>query len=300
MRRCILLFVIGLVAQAAWGVTFRAAIDDSRWEMEASKFNCRLSQPVPDYGQAKFEHEAGEDVRFTLTSVQRIVASPDAQLVAEAPPWQPGTAPHPIGTVKVGRNSGNIEVGTVFARQMLAFLSQGLAPTFTRSDWQGTGEPLRVGLSAANFPAAFDEYNGCVDHLLPVNYRQVARTALLFPPATYQLSDAARKRLDLIALYIRNDDSVRTVYVDGHSDNLGRRLLNRDLSKKRADAVTAYLVAQGVDQTMITTRFHGERYPVVPNTSAGNRARNRRVTVRLERAAGSAVEQTPGTAAGGS
>ncbi len=34
---------------------------------------------------------------------------------------------------------------------------------------------------------------------------------------------------------------------------------------------------------MITTRYHGERYPVKPNNSAANRAANRRVTIRLER-----------------
>jgi outer membrane protein OmpA-like peptidoglycan-associated protein len=47
--------------------------------------------------------------------------------------------------------------------------------------------------------------------------------------------------------------------------------------------VTNYLISQGVPEEMITTRYHGERYPVVPNTSAENRARNRRVAIRLER-----------------
>ena len=102
------------------------------------------------------------------------------------------------------------------------------------------------------------------------------------------MSPATRERLDLIALYVSADDSIQSIYVDGHSDNLGRRLLNRDLSKRRAEVVTRYLVQLGVPEDKIVTRYHGERYPVVPNTSAENRARNRRVTVRLEREGGTA------------
>lgn len=71
--------------------------------------------------------------------------------------------------------------------------------------------------------------------------------------------------------------------MDGHSDNLGRRLMNRDISKRRAEEVTAYLISLGLDPAMITTRYHGERYPVVENNSKKNRDRNRRVTIRLER-----------------
>ncbi|MCY1463599.1 hypothetical protein D9M71_815110 [compost metagenome] len=44
-----------------------------------------------------------------------------------------------------------------------------------------------------------------------------------------------------------------------------------------------YLKANGVPEEQITMRFHGERYPLVANNSAPNRARNRRVTLQLSR-----------------
>jgi hypothetical protein len=53
--------------------------------------------------------------------------------------------------------------------------------------------------------------------------------------------------------------------------------------------VADYLKSQGIAEEQITLRFHGEQYPLVPNTNAGNRARNRRVNVQLER--GPAVEK---------
>lgn len=264
-------------------VTFRTSIDDAKWELEASKFSCTLSQAIPAFGQAMFEHEAGEQVRFILKPTENIHFSKGAKLVAEAAPWQPGISPRPIGTVKAEDITGHLKVKPSYAKNMLAALYKGMMPTFTASNWYDTDESLRVAVSAVNFQSAYSDYVGCTAGLLPVNYRQVARTAILFPSAAWRLSDASRERLDLIALYVKNDDSVKSVYVDGHSDNMGRRLMNRDLSKRRAEEVTAYLINLGLEATMITTRYHGERYPVVENNNKANRDRNRRVTIRLEK-----------------
>lgn len=284
MRVCLLILILILPFQMARAVTFRASIDDSSWKMESSKFACRLSQYIPSYGLAVFKHDAGEKVSFELTPTQKEQITGTAHLVAEAPPWQPGLAPKTIGDVHAQPGTGVVDVPNPLAKGMLAALYRGLTPTFTTDQWYGTPELLKVGISAANFQGAYTDYLNCVAGLLPVNFKQVARTALLFPSAQTSISDSARERLKLIALYVKADDSVQKVYVDGHSDNVGRRLLNRDLSKKRAEAVTQYLVKQGVPEDRIITRYHGERYPVVPNTTPENRARNRRVTIRLERA----------------
>ncbi len=267
----------------SYALTFMADIDQSKWNVEASQFFCRLEQVVPSYGIARFFHEAGEKVVFKLEPTQKESMAGVVRLVAEASPWQPGMAPEIIGTVKVKADDKQISVKSDYAGEMLIALYRGMSPTFTINGWLGSDEVLRVALSAANFQKSYNDYIECVDRLLPVNYRQVARTAVLFPPAQWRLSDSTKERLDLIVQYIKADNKVASVYVDGHSDNAGRRLLNRDLSKQRAEEVTRYLAAQGLDEKVITTRYHGERYPVVANTSASNRARNRRVTIRLER-----------------
>lgn len=263
--------------------TFRSSIDESQWELEASKFSCMLRQPIPAFGNAVFEHEAGESVKFVLKPTENIHFQKGAKLVAEAAPWQPGISPRVITSVKPEGITGHLRVETQHAQNMLAALYKGMMPTFTASDWYGTNESLRVSVSAVNFQSAYSDYVACTAGLLPVNFRQVARTAILFPSAAWRLSDSSRERLDLIALYVENDDSVKGIFVDGHSDNLGRRLMNRDLSKRRAEEVTAYLINLGLDPNMITTRYHGERYPVVENNNKANRDRNRRVTIRLER-----------------
>lgn len=264
-------------------VTFISPVDNTEWKLDSSKFSCRLTQPVPMFGEAIFEHEAGERVRFTLKPIEKIHFTNGAQLAAEAAPWQPSMQARIIAKVKPSPKTGYLEVAPDYAENMLAALYKGMNPTFTSYSWQGTRESLKVGVSAANFQAAYNDYISCATGLLPVNYRQVARTAILFPSSNWRISDTARKRLDLIALYVKNDEGITGVYVDGHSDNMGRRLMNRDLSRRRAEEVTAYLIHLGVNPEIIITRYHGERYPVVRNDTKANRDRNRRVTVRLER-----------------
>jgi len=262
--------------------TFRPGIEDARWDIRSSKFACRLTQNIPAFGTAVFEHLAGESVRFELQPLDRAHFRKGAELVAEASEWQAGMAPRVLGRVKRDQD-GYLQVANQQAEQMLAALYSGMSPTFNTGSWYQSDETLRVGVSGVNFQQTYKEYMSCVAGLLPVNYDQVARTAILFPSAQWRLSDASKDRLDKIILYVKNDDSVHSIYVDGHSDNLGRRLLNRDLSKKRAEAVTEYLKNNGIDDGMVITRFHGERYPVVKNNSKKNRARNRRVTIRLQR-----------------
>lgn len=261
-------------------VTFRADIDESEWILESSKFECKLSQDIPAFGVGEFLHEAGVEPLFTLKPTQRLAIKRKAKLVVEASPWQPGIATSVIGSLEAGRQ---LKTNAEYAGKMLVSLYKGMSPTFTVDRWMNSDDQLRVALSAANFKAAYKDYISCVAGLLPANYRQVARTAVLFPPAQWTLSDATKERLELIAYYVEEDKSVSAIYIDGHSDSGGRRLLNRDLSKQRAEEVTRYLVSLGVDESMVTTRYHGERYPVVPNTSKKNRARNRRVTIRLDK-----------------
>ena len=209
VRNFIASFCITLYSVELSAVTFRSSIDDSRWQLEASKFTCRLSQPIPAFGDAVFEHEAGESVRFVLKPIENIHFKTGASLVAEASPWQPGISPRNIASIKPNETTGYLDVETSHAENMLAALYNGMMPTFTAAQWYGTNEPLRVSVSAVNFQSAYSDYVSCTAGLLPVNYRQVARTALLFPSATWRLSDSSRERLDLIALYVKNDEAVK-------------------------------------------------------------------------------------------
>lgn len=266
----------GLTVAGVQGATFGAGIENSRWNLSSSLFECSLNHEIPQLGRAVFYHRAGEELRFYLDLNVNPMAPGKAALALEAPAWRPGIAVQDLGYVRVDSSRRPITVATSTSWRMLASLAEGLAPTFTRQSAYGP-DSIRVRLSHVNLSHLKSDFQQCVASLLPVNFDQVERTVVYFGTGSTSLSWADREALDKIILYLNADSTVDAVYVDGHTDRVGSRIGNRTLSKERAHAVTDYLLQQGVDPSKITTRYHGDRYPVA---GAKN---NRRTTIRLQR-----------------
>ena len=89
--------------------------------------------------------------------------------------------------------------------------------------------------------------------------------------------------LKQLAEYVKLDDKVSKVLIDGHTDNVGSPLANLQISRVRADDVASVLEEAGVAAGLIEVRAHGSRYPVAGNETELGKAKNRRVTVRLIR-----------------
>jgi len=69
------------------------------------------------------------------------------------------------------------------------------------------------------------------------------------------------------------------VELQGHTDSKGPDAYNLTLSQKRADAVRAYLIKDGVPTTQITAKGYGEGQPIADNKTDAGRAQNRRVVM---------------------
>ncbi len=97
------------------------------------------------------------------------------------------------------------------------------------------------------------------------------------------LSASAKTNLASFAktLTTGEDVSAADITVEGHTDSTGSAAVNEKLSKQRAQAVTDYLVAQGVPANRITTRGLASEYPVADNGTAAGRTQNRRVEVYI-------------------
>jgi OOP family OmpA-OmpF porin len=71
--------------------------------------------------------------------------------------------------------------------------------------------------------------------------------------------------------------------IQGHTDSSGQRDDNLRLSRKRAEAVKAYLVAQGLSPDRLDAKGFGPDRPVASNRTEAGRARNRRIEYRVIR-----------------
>ncbi|MCK5795518.1 MAG: OmpA family protein [Anaerolineales bacterium] len=67
------------------------------------------------------------------------------------------------------------------------------------------------------------------------------------------------------------------VEIQGHTDSTGAEAYNQMLSEKRAGAIKAYLVKEGIDADRLDGKGYGESDPIASNDTAEGRQKNRRV-----------------------
>jgi len=291
-------YALGLIllslTSEAWSNHYFSRMDVAEWRVEVSPFICRMTQPIPYYGEAVFERRAGETVGFYLKSGQEYMAKGKALVQTKAPVWQPERNIRSLGYVPVVRHQRAITLDEQLALSMLDELHRGMELDFKRQSWYHGDESVRVELSPVSFRPAYRTYTDCLAQLLPVNFEQIERSTMYFATAKHELTDPSMVKLEHIIAYLKADPTVEAMFVDGHTDSVGNRQKNVELSKRRSEEVSNYLITSGIGPERITTRFHGERYPVASNGTRNGRAQNRRVTIRLER------EKPPGLLGDGS
>jgi outer membrane protein OmpA-like peptidoglycan-associated protein len=87
------------------------------------------------------------------------------------------------------------------------------------------------------------------------------------------------------------------ILIEGHTDSSGADDYNLNLSRQRAQAVTDYLIAQGIDAGRFTTKWYGEAQPRFDNSTPDGRTKNRRVELGIvasEALKQEAMQQTKG------
>lgn len=103
---------------------------------------------------------------------------------------------------------------------------------------------------------------------------------LFFDTDRYDLKDKSRTELHKIIRFLGDNPSVR-VEIGGHTDDVGAREYNRQLSEKRAKAVYQYLAENGIEPQRLSTRGYGPDQPVGDNSTEEGRQLNRRIEFRI-------------------
>ncbi len=105
---------------------------------------------------------------------------------------------------------------------------------------------------------------------------RIVTHGILFDSGSAVIRGESYKTLSLIAELLTGDPALR-LSIEGHTDSDGADDANLALSRKRADAVKGWLVAQGTAADRLQTNGFGESKPLDANATPEGKANNRRV-----------------------
>jgi outer membrane protein OmpA-like peptidoglycan-associated protein len=140
--------------------------------------------------------------------------------------------------------------------------------------------PMLVGLASTSVALTQPEYKVEANTIfLPGDVLFDFNKAEIRPGAVITLEEAAK---------LMQKRKVASARIEGHTDEIGNESVNRTLSRRRAEAVRAWLTTQGgLNKVRFTVEGRGATQPVAPNKNADGsdnpdgRAKNRRVTIVL-------------------
>ncbi len=127
-------------------------------------------------------------------------------------------------------------------------------------------------LAAANAAAIKEEPRGTVI-TLPGN--------VLFASGKSELLPGAQDKLAQVADALKDQED-KHILIEGHTDSRGSEMMNMELSRRRAEAVSSLLVTRGLPVERVTAVGVGPNRPVADNSSAEGRANNRRVEIVIQ------------------
>lgn len=109
---------------------------------------------------------------------------------------------------------------------------------------------------------------------------QVLFETILFD---YNKSKIKRKYNDPLADLVKVFEGFpfMSFVITGHTDNVGSDQYNEELSKQRVVSLEQFLISYGVNPSKIRIEWEGEKAPLNKNITEDDRAKNRRVDIRL-------------------
>lgn len=264
---------------------YSASIEQSVWQLSKNTpLECQLQHEIPQFGQAVFRSVAsrGLNLDFEL----QMLRLPDnyglAEVLSVPPVWRPGTPAKAIASMKLLKQF-NGELPKKTAWTLLTELEQGFSPTFYFNDWYSPYDKVAASMNPVQFPANYHQFNQCVSRLLPYGFDDIAFTVLSYESGGDQLTRESERRLAQIAEYLKYDQDIDYVEIQGYTDSYGGRWMNEQLSVKRAEKVKSFFVAAGLSEDKVQVEGFGERRHIAPNDTALERKLNRRVVLQLSK-----------------
>ncbi len=264
---------------------YQVSFENSSWQLtKQTRLECELSHNIPRYGVAQFVAEASKQLNmaFNLDMLRLPNRYDTATLYSKPPKWMPGAISRRISDMRILKQYDG-DLPDAPAWEMLVELEKGFQPTIFYQDWHNPNDQVAVGLSAGNFVEAYNKFSVCIDNLLPFSFEDIAYTVLTYKVDKAELTQYSKSRLEMIGEYLKEDIDLELVLIAGHTDTFGEEWPNEQLSLRRANEVRDYFASMGVDLQRIEVAGFGEKRNISPNESPIDRAKNRRVVIRMQK-----------------
>lgn len=96
----------------------------------------------------------------------------------------------------------------------------------------------------------------------------------------YALLDKSKVELDNLVKFLKENSEINGE-ISGHTDNIGDKARNKELSLQRAHSVRDYLVENGIDASRLVYKGYGDTQPAATNDTEEGRAKNRRIEFKI-------------------
>jgi outer membrane protein OmpA-like peptidoglycan-associated protein len=103
----------------------------------------------------------------------------------------------------------------------------------------------------------------------------VALRNVFFDTDSDVLKDASKTELQKVAQLLQANPEIK-VRFEGHTDNTGNAAYNKQLSKRRAEAVRKFMIEAGIPSSRMESIGWGMERPIADNDTESGRAQNRR------------------------
>jgi len=267
----------------------RSAIDQGRKDGKDKNFPDRFVEFEKRYLQARGTFYACQDAQASqlAESIIRDIAG-----LGTPPPPPPGNRP-PVARV-TGPGTGNTNVDLAFDASGSSD-PDGDALTYTWDFGDGTPTVKAAVPRTAHRYANLGNYTvkvtvddgrgGTASATTSVSVGKEfvirgEKGQVLFDYDKATLKPAGIQALGPVVQELKRQPNLRA-HIVGHTDSDGSDAYNMGLSKRRAESVRNYLVAQGIATSRLTVDWKGEREPVETNATAEGKAQNRRVVITV-------------------
>ena len=148
------------------------------------------------------------------------------------------------------------------------------------TDKDGIVDPVDACPNDAGAKNPDPKKNGCPAVLIAGGQLKILER-VEFKTGSEEILKESDAILDEVASTLKAHPEIKKIRVEGHTDNKGKAVENKNLSIRRANAVVNALAKRGIERKRLESKGFGQERPIDTNDTDAGRQENRRVEFHI-------------------